>query len=36
MVYLPTAKELTLDKEHTTYDDLFDSLRLALKGYNIE
>jgi hypothetical protein len=30
------AKEYSLDKEQTSYDDLLDSLRLALKGYNIE
>jgi len=30
------AKELTLDKEQTSYDDLLDALRLSLKGYNIE
>jgi hypothetical protein len=30
------AKELSLDKEQTSYDDLFDALRLSLKGYNIE
>jgi hypothetical protein len=29
------AKELTLDKEQTSYDDLLDALRLSLKGYNI-
>jgi len=29
------AKELTLDKEQTSYDDLLDGLRLSLKGYNI-
>jgi hypothetical protein len=26
------AKELTLDKENTSYDDLLDALRLSLKG----
>ena len=30
------AKELTLDKEQTSYDDLLDGLRLSLKGYNIK
>lgn len=30
------AKELSLDKEQTSYDDLLDALRLSLKGYNIE
>lgn len=30
------AKEYSLDKEQTSYDDLVDALRLALKGYNIE
>jgi hypothetical protein len=30
------AKELSLDKEQTSYDDLLDGLRLSLKGYNIE
>jgi hypothetical protein len=29
------AKELTLDKEHTSYDDSLDALRLSLKGYSI-
>jgi hypothetical protein len=29
------AKELSLDKEQTSYDDLLDALRLSLKGYNI-
>jgi hypothetical protein len=29
------AKDLTLDKEQTSYDDLLDALRLSLKGYNI-
>jgi hypothetical protein len=30
------AKELSLDKEQTSYNDLFDALRLAMKGYNIQ
>jgi hypothetical protein len=30
------AKELTLDKEQTSYDDLLDALRLSLKGYDIK
>ena len=30
------AKENSLDKEQTGYDDLFDALRLSLKGYNIK
>ena len=29
------AKEYSLDKEQTTYDDLIDACRLALNGYNI-
>ena len=29
------AKELTIDKEQTSYDDLLDALRLSLKGYQI-
>jgi hypothetical protein len=29
------AKELSLDKKETSYDDLLDALRLSLKGYNI-
>jgi hypothetical protein len=29
------AKEYSLDKEQTSYDDLLDALRLSLKGYNI-
>jgi hypothetical protein len=28
-------RELTQDKEQTSYDDLLDALRLSLKGYNI-
>jgi hypothetical protein len=30
------AEELNLKKEQTSYDDLLDALRLALKAYNIE
>jgi len=30
------TKELTLDKEQASYNDLLDALRLSLKGYNIE
>ena len=30
------AKEYSLKKEQTSYDDLLDALRLSLKGYNIE
>jgi len=30
------AKEYSLDKENTSYDDLLDALRLSLKGYNIK
>ena len=30
------AKELTLDKEQTSFDDSLDALRLSLKGYQIE
>jgi len=30
------AKELTLDKEQTSYDDLLDALRLSLKEYTIK
>lgn len=29
------AKELDLDKEQTSFDDLLDALRLSLKGYDI-
>lgn len=29
------AEELNLKKEQTSYSDLLDALRLALKGYNI-
>jgi len=29
------AKELTLDKEQTSYDDSLDALRLSLEGYSI-
>ena len=30
------AKDHSLDKEQTSYDDLLDALRLSLKGYQIE
>jgi len=30
------AKELDLDKNQTSDDDVLDGLRLSLKGYNIE
>jgi hypothetical protein len=30
------SKELSLDKQATSYNDSFDALRLSLKGYNIE
>lgn len=30
-----SAKEYSLDKEQTSYNDLFDALRLSLKGYKI-
>lgn len=30
------ASELNLKKEQTSYSDLLDGLRLALKGYNID
>jgi hypothetical protein len=30
------AKEYSLDKEQTSYDDLLDALRLSLKGYQNE
>ena len=30
------AKELSLDKEQTSYSDSLDALRLSLKGYQIE
>jgi hypothetical protein len=30
------AKELILDKQQTSYDDLLDALRLSLKNYNIK
>jgi hypothetical protein len=30
------AKEYSLDKEQTSYNDSLDALRLSLKGYNIE
>jgi hypothetical protein len=29
-------KQYQQKKEQTSYDDLLDALRLALKGYNIE
>ena len=28
--------DYSLDKEQTSYSDVVDALRLALKGYNIE
>jgi hypothetical protein len=30
------AKDYSLGKEQTSYDDLLDGLRLSLKGYEIE
>jgi hypothetical protein len=30
------AKELSLNKEQTSYNDSLDALRLSLKGYNIK
>jgi hypothetical protein len=30
------AKEYSLDKEQTFYDDLLDALRLSLKGYKMK
>jgi hypothetical protein len=30
------AKEYSLDKDNTSYNDLLDALRLSLKGYNIK
>lgn len=30
------ATEYNLDKEQTSYNDLFDALRLSLKGYQLE
>ena len=30
------ANELSLDKQQTSYSDLLDGLRLALKAYNFE
>lgn len=30
------AEELNLKKDQTSYNDMLDALRLALKGYNIE
>ena len=30
------TKEYSLDKEHTSYSDLLDGLRLSLNGYEIE
>jgi len=30
------AKDLTLDMDKTSYDDLLDALRLSLRGYHIE
>jgi hypothetical protein len=29
------AKEHSLDKDQTSYDDLLDALRLSLNGYEI-
>ena len=29
------AKEYSLDKQQTSYDDSLDALRLSLKGYSI-
>jgi hypothetical protein len=30
------AREYSLHKEQTSYDDSLDALRLSLKGYNIK
>jgi len=30
------AREYSLDKLQTSYDDLLDALRLSLKGYNLQ
>jgi hypothetical protein len=30
------AEELNLKKDQTSYDDLLDAIRMALKGYQIE
>jgi hypothetical protein len=30
------AKEYSLDKDQTSYNDSLDALRLSLKGYQIE
>jgi hypothetical protein len=30
------ANEYSLDKEQTSYDDLFDALRLSLKAYKMK
>jgi len=30
------ANEYSLDKEHTSYNDLLDALRLSLKAYQIK
>ncbi len=30
------AREYSLDKEQTSYNDLLDGLRLSLNGYSIE
>jgi hypothetical protein len=30
------ARELSLDKDQTSYNDLLDALRLSLKSYSIE
>jgi hypothetical protein len=30
------AREYSLNKEQTSYDDLLDALRLSLKGYDIK
>ena len=37
MISLRTAwaRELSLDKDQTSYNDLLDALRLSLKGYQI-
>ena len=37
IVSLKTAvvNEYTLDKESTSYNDIFDGMRLSLKAYNI-
>lgn len=35
MMWTATVKGYNMDKEATSYDDIFDAARLSLKGYKV-